>query len=42
MPSGIVPQEMNYVLNVRHPQFARLTIADPEPFSLDERLWQSM
>lgn len=39
VPSVIVPREMNYVLNVRHPQFAQLKIAEPEPFSLDERLW---
>ena len=41
VPSIIVPKETNYVLNVRHPQFARLKIAEPEPFSFDERLWQS-
>lgn len=39
-PSIIVPQEANYVLNVRHSQFARLQIAEPEPFSFDQRLWQ--
>lgn len=39
VPSVIVPREMNYVLNVRHVQFARLQIAEPEPLSLDERLW---
>jgi RES domain-containing protein len=40
VPSVIIPQETNYVLNVRHPQFARLQISDPEPFSFDERLWR--
>lgn len=39
MPSVIVPQEKNFVLNVRHSQFARMQVAEPEPFSLDERLW---
>lgn len=39
VPSVIVPQEANYVFNVRHPQFAALKIAKPEPFSFDERLW---
>lgn len=42
VPSVIIPQEANYVLNVLHPQFARLKIAEPEPFSFDERPWQSM
>ncbi|HZD52730.1 MAG TPA: RES family NAD+ phosphorylase, partial [Woeseiaceae bacterium] len=41
VPSIIVPQEYNYVLNVRHPQFDRLAISRPEPFSFDERLWRS-
>jgi RES domain-containing protein len=41
VPSVIVPQEANYVLNVRHPQFAQLRIAKREPFSFDERLWRS-
>jgi RES domain-containing protein len=40
VPSVIVPQESNYLLNVRHPQFARLGISEPEPFSFDERLWR--
>lgn len=40
VPSAIVPREANYVLNVKHPQFARLT-ATREPFSLDERLWRA-
>jgi RES domain-containing protein len=41
VPSVIVPQEANYVLNVRHPQFAQMQIGKPEPFSFDERLWRS-
>lgn len=41
VPSVIVPQEANYVLNVRHPQFARLRISKPEQFSFDPRLWKS-
>jgi len=39
VPSVIVPQETNYVLNARHAQFAGL-VARPEPFSFDERLWK--
>jgi RES domain-containing protein len=41
VPSVIVPQEMNYVLNVRHPQFAQVQSGGPEPFSFDQRLWRS-
>jgi RES domain-containing protein len=39
VPSLIVPQEKNYVLNVAHPLFASVTVAGAEPFSFDERLW---
>ncbi len=41
VPSVIVPQETNYVLNLHHPQFARLRISKPEVFSFDSRLWKS-
>jgi RES domain-containing protein len=39
VPSAIVPQEKNYVLNVAHAQFAGVRVANAEPFSFDERLW---
>jgi RES domain-containing protein len=41
VPSLIVPQEKNYVLNVAHPVFASVTLADTEPFSFDDRLWHA-
>ena len=41
VPSVIVPQEANYILNVRHPQFAQMRIGKPEPFSFNEPLWCS-
>ena len=40
VPSVIVPQEKNYVLNAAHAQFADLA-ATEEPFSFDDRLWQA-
>lgn len=40
VPSSIVPQETNYALNVRHPQFSQLHITKPESFSFDGRLWK--
>jgi RES domain-containing protein len=39
VPSVIVPQEANYLLNVQHPQFAAV-VARRESFSFDERLWR--
>lgn len=39
VPSVLVPQEKNWVLNVAHAQFAGVRVANSEPFSFDERLW---
>ena len=41
VPSRIVPQEKNYVLNVAHPQFAGVKVAATELFSFDDRLWHA-
>ena len=40
VPSAVVPQERNYLLNPAHPDFRRITIGRPEPFSLDLRMWK--
>lgn len=36
VPSAIIPHENNYLLNPKHPDFARIKIYPPEPFKLDE------
>ncbi|MEN9840207.1 MAG: hypothetical protein RL376_7 [Verrucomicrobiota bacterium] len=38
VPSVIVPQEFNYLLNPAHPRFATLRPAPPVFFELDQRL----
>lgn len=39
VPSVIVPQEHNLLLNPAHPEFAQVQLAaEPEPFFFDERL----
>ena len=38
VPSAVVPQERNVLLNPEHPDFARITIGPPESFSFDARL----
>ena len=38
VPSAIVPRETNYLLNPAHPEFGRIKIDRPEPFSLDPRM----
>jgi RES domain-containing protein len=40
VPSVIIPQEINLVLNPKHKEFGRLTIAPPESFTFDSRLWK--
>lgn len=36
--SVVVPQEWNVLLNVRHPDMARVAVRHAEPFQLDARL----
>ncbi len=38
VPSAVIPQENNYLLNPFHPDFKRLQINRSLPFSLDPRL----
>ena len=38
--SAVVPEEWNYLLNPRHPDFSRIVVHQPEPFVFDERLFQ--
>ncbi len=38
VPSAVVPEEHNFLLSPRHPDFSRLAIGDPEPFEFDKRL----
>jgi len=40
VPSVIVPAEHNFVLNPAHPDFKKLHISKPEPFSFDPRMWK--
>ena len=38
VPSVIVPFEWNYLLNPRHPDFARIHLGSPQPYRFDPRL----
>ena len=38
VPSIIVPDETNYLLNPAHPDFKLIKIGKPEPFDFDQRL----
>ena len=41
VPSAVVPQERNYLLNPAHPRFREITVGKPEPLSLDPRMWKA-
>jgi RES domain-containing protein len=38
VPSSVIPDERNYLLNPLHPDFARITFSSPKPFWFDPRL----
>ncbi|SOD81964.1 RES family NAD+ phosphorylase [Spirosoma fluviale] len=38
VPSAIIPDEWNYLLNPAHPDFLHITLVNTEPFSFDPRL----
>jgi RES domain-containing protein len=38
VPSAIIPEDLNFLLNPRHPDFTRITIGKTTPFTLDPRL----
>jgi len=38
VPSSVVREERNYVLNPKHPAFSRIRFSHPTPFRFDPRL----
>ncbi|MBI4246749.1 MAG: RES domain-containing protein [Candidatus Rokubacteria bacterium] len=40
VPSAVVPSELNYLLDPRHPAFRKIRVGRPQPFSFDPRLWK--
>ena len=38
VPSAVVPDETNFLINPRHPDFRRIVIRTTKPFRLDPRL----
>lgn len=38
VPSAVVPDESNFLLNPAHPDFGRIEIGEPEAFAVDPRL----
>lgn len=40
VPSAVIPNERNFILNPEHPDFGKLTIHPAEPFRFDPRMWK--
>jgi RES domain-containing protein len=40
VPSAVIPRERNVLLNPAHPDFPKIRIGTPEPFSYDPRMWK--
>ena len=38
VPSAVIPEESNYLLNPLHKDFSQITLSDPLKFRFDERL----
>lgn len=38
LPSVIIPDEPNYLINPAHPDFKKISIGNPQPFAFDPRL----
>jgi RES domain-containing protein len=40
VPSAVVEDDWNVLLNPKHPQFHKIAIAEPRPFHFDERMFR--
>jgi len=40
VPSAVIQNEYNFVMNPKHPDFGKITAGDARPFSLDDRVWK--
>jgi RES domain-containing protein len=40
VPSALAPAESNWLVNPRHPEFAKIRVHPPEKFSYDSRLFE--
>ena len=40
VPSAVVPEERNYLLNPAHEEFSSIRVGSPRPFHFDPRMWK--
>jgi len=41
VPSALIPNEKNYLLNPKHKDFKSIRIGKPTPFRFDPRMWKN-
>lgn len=41
VPSAVIPEERNFILNPAHPEFKRINFSVPKPFSFDRRIQEA-
>ncbi len=42
IPSAIIPREINYLINTKHPDFSKIFIEKTEPFLFDRKIKQAL
>lgn len=40
VPSAVIPEEWNLLINPKHPEFRRLSFERARPFRFDPRMWK--
>lgn len=40
VPSAVIPGDSNYLLNPRHPEFAKIRVIKQEPYEFDQRFFK--
>ena len=40
VPTSVLPVEFNYLINIRHPEFTKIKLGKPQPFTFDKRLYK--
>ncbi len=40
VPTSIMPVEFNYLINIRHPEFSKIKLSEPQDFTFDRRLYE--
>lgn len=40
VPSAVIPDEGNFILNVMHPEMSQVSVGEPVAFTFDGRMWK--